>query len=98
MQTITRETLIERLTELQPRELVEASVDRALLALGWQGRPEFNGLEVITIGTKMAENAHEQLADSADAADREAAEDLAPLVGAMRDDLLPMLSSEAEAP
>lgn len=95
MRTITREALIERLTELEPRERVEPAVDGAIEALGWQDKPVFTAAEVIGLGTIMAEMARQTLAASAEESDRRAAGQMRPLIEGLRDDVLPVLGAQA---
>lgn len=95
MQSITVAELIDRLTQLEPRPLVERGVNRALAVLGWSDRHTLDAAEVIALGTKMAELAQQELAQSEKPADRAAAEELAPMVDALRDDLLPVLYPSA---
>jgi hypothetical protein len=93
MQSITREALIDKLTELEPREIVEPQVDRALEAMGWQDKGVLTATEVITLGTMMAELAREELANSADPDDRRAAADMKPLVEGMSNEVVPTLNA-----
>jgi hypothetical protein len=93
MQSITREALIDKLTELEPREIVEPQVHRALEAMGWQDKDVLTATEVITLGTMMAELAREELAASADPADRRAAADMKPLVEGMANEVVPTLNA-----
>lgn len=92
MRSITREALIDRLTELEPRSTVEPAVDQAIEALGWQDKTEMTALEVIALGTVMAEQARVTLAASDDPSHRQAAADMKPLVNSMREDVLPILA------
>ena len=73
MRSITREALIDRLTELEPRSTVEPAVDQSIEALGWQDKAELTALEVIALGTVMAEQARVTLAASEDPSHRQAA-------------------------
>lgn len=93
MSTITREALIEKLTELEPRETVEPLVNRAVEALGWEDKPELTGLEVIKLGTLMAELAREDLSHSTKTADRRAAAEMKPIVDGLAQEVVPMLNS-----
>lgn len=91
MNTITKTRLIERLSEHSDPQQIAVQVDQAIAALGWQDRASFNGTEVITLGTKMAELTQAALAASADPVDRSRAEGLKPYLETMRDDVLPNL-------
>lgn len=93
MQSITREALIEKLTELEPRETVEPLVNRAVAAMGWEDKAELTGLEVIKLGTLMAELAREELSYSSNTADRKAASEMKPIVDGLAQEVVPMLNS-----
>ena len=92
MLSITREALIDKLTELEPREVVEPQVNAAIEVMGWQDKAVLTATEVITLGTMMAELARETLADSANPADRKAAADMKPLVTGMANEVVPLLN------
>ena len=100
MQSITREALIDRLTELEPRERVEPAVNGAIEALGWEDKPILTATEVIALGTVMAELARTQFAASSDPALKRAAREMEPLVTGLRHDVLPVLADQPtkEAP
>jgi hypothetical protein len=93
MLSITRAALIEKLTELEPRDKVEPLVNRAIEAMGWEAKPELTGAEVITLGTMMAELAREELAASADPADRRAASEMKPIVEGLAHEVVPVLNA-----
>jgi hypothetical protein len=93
MLSITREALIDKLTELEPRAVVEPQVDRAIEAMGWQDKPVLTATEVIALGTMMAELAREDLAASDDPADRRAASEMRPLVEGMASEVVPVLNA-----
>jgi hypothetical protein len=93
MLSITRDALIDKLTELEPRAVVEPQVDRAIEAMGWQDKPVLTATEVIALGTMMAELAREDLASSDDPADRRAASEMKPLVEGMASEVVPVLNA-----
>lgn len=93
MLSITPTALIDKLTELEPREVVEPQVHQAIEAMGWQDKATLTGAEVIALGTMMAELARETLAASADPADRKAAAQLRPLVEGLASDVVPVLNA-----
>ena len=62
MQSITREALIEKLTELEPREVVEPQVNRAIEAMGWEDKAVLTATEVITLGRTLRKRAGDVLA------------------------------------
>ena len=97
MRSITREELITRLTEIEPRSVVERGVDGAIASLGWDGREEFSAPEVIALGTRMAELAAIELAASDAPDDRRAAAEMRPLVEALRQDVLPVIGPNGAA-
>lgn len=98
MLSITPAALIDKLTELEPRETVEPQVRQALEVMGWQDKAVLTATEVIALGTMMAELARETLAASADPADRRAAAELKPLVAGMAAEVVPVLNAlQAEA-
>ena len=95
MSDITRSRMIELLCELDTPDAVEHAVDRALDHLGWRDKASFSGAEVIELGTIMARQAVEVLANSPSPAARRDAAELAPMVSLLETKLVPQLGAEA---
>ena len=93
MLSITPAALIDKLTELEPREVVEPQVNAAIEVMGWQDKAVLSATEVIALGTMMAELARETLSASDDPAHRKAAAEMKPLIEGMATEVVPVLNA-----
>lgn len=88
MRTMSKQELIERMAEVNPLDTVEREVEQAVVALGWQAKQAFDGLEIIKLGAKMAELTYAQLSSSANAEDRAVAAEVVPFIESLQQDVL----------
>lgn len=94
MSTLTRDEIINHLApNVGGKDKAEYQVFKALQRLGWHTKKRFTGEEIISLGTAIAEDAQAQLQASGQAEDQALAAQVAPMVAALREDILPVLEA-----
>lgn len=95
MATLTRDEIISHLApSIGGKDKAEYQVFKALQKLGWHTKKRFSGEEIISLGTAIAEDAQAQLQASGTPEDLALAADVAPMVAALREDILPVLEAD----
>ena len=95
MSTLTRDEIINHLApSVGGKDKAEYQVFKALQKLGWHTKKRFSGEEIISLGTAIAEDAQAQLKASGLAEDQALAEDVAPMIASLREDILPALEAD----